>query len=45
MEALLEAREVEERRKKERAGKESDAGQCDATCMPIIDSFESLNNK
>ncbi|MBB4224626.1 MULTISPECIES: hypothetical protein [Variovorax] len=45
MEALLEARDVEERDKKKEAAKESDAGQRDATCMPIIDSFESLDNK
>jgi hypothetical protein len=43
MGALLEAREVEERRRE--AGKKGDAGQRDATCVPIIDSFESLNNK
>ncbi|MGO4609306.1 hypothetical protein AB4142_23470 [Variovorax sp. 2RAF20] len=45
MEALLEAREVEGRRKKRETGKEKMRGTRDATCVPIIDSFESLNNK
>ncbi|MFS2098671.1 hypothetical protein ACCC97_06895 [Variovorax sp. Varisp85] len=46
MEALLEAREVEGRRRKKReTGKEKMRGTRDATCVPIIDSFESLNNK
>jgi hypothetical protein len=45
MEALLEAREVEEGRKKKRDKKEKMLGTSDATCVPIIDSVESLINK